>query len=401
MAAGTAKSLVEIAYRLEESEEACIVEMARAVAGVFDRRHPSAAFVTRLNKSDQFELNAMWSPDGNLATALKRTVEWLPSRTQREMSLGPPVVSTSSRVFGSAQMKKLAKATGVPEFAGLICPTGAGVLVVGSSRAEPLRSGNLRRWLPAAAHLSSAWRLRHAMCGSDNQISFSSDGRLIDDGAERLPTSVRALLRRAVLLREKLRAQKGEELWPALIDGQWTLVDRFEAGGRRLVVACRNVPRCATSLGLNDTQALALGRAITGEANKRIAIDLQVSEATVSRMIARSLKRLRLFSLSEAAEFRAMDASVMSVGHEPTSVDVAVLSRSSGERSLARVDGFGKLTSAERTIIAAVLDGLAREVIAERRATSPHTITNQLASIYGKLGVGSRRDLVARLHGVG
>jgi DNA-binding NarL/FixJ family response regulator len=59
------------------------------------------------------------------------------------------------------------------------------------------------------------------------------------------------------------------------------------------------------------------------------------------------------------------------------------------------VDQFAPLTPAEQGIVALVLEGLPNYAIASRRGRSERTIANQLASIYAKLGVGSRSELAA------
>jgi DNA-binding CsgD family transcriptional regulator len=56
-----------------------------------------------------------------------------------------------------------------------------------------------------------------------------------------------------------------------------------------------------------------------------------------------------------------------------------------------------ELTPAEREVAALVASGCSNREIASRRAASVHTIGNQLASIYGKFGVTSRHELIARL----
>ena len=54
-----------------------------------------------------------------------------------------------------------------------------------------------------------------------------------------------------------------------------------------------------------------------------------------------------------------------------------------------------RLTRAERQIVEAVVGGASNAEIAQRRRRSPHTIGNQLRSIYGKLGISSRAQLIA------
>ncbi len=58
------------------------------------------------------------------------------------------------------------------------------------------------------------------------------------------------------------------------------------------------------------------------------------------------------------------------------------------------VDG---LSPAEAHVLALVLDGYDNASIAEARNTSVRTTANQVATIFRKLGVGSRGELAAKL----
>ena len=57
------------------------------------------------------------------------------------------------------------------------------------------------------------------------------------------------------------------------------------------------------------------------------------------------------------------------------------------------------LTEAERQVTADVVEGLSNEQIARRRGTAAGTVAKQVASIFRKLGIGSRRQLVAMMKG--
>jgi len=58
------------------------------------------------------------------------------------------------------------------------------------------------------------------------------------------------------------------------------------------------------------------------------------------------------------------------------------------------------LTAAEEEVLALLLDGYDNASIADARKTTPRTTANQVASIYRKLGVASRAELVAKLSSV-
>lgn len=52
------------------------------------------------------------------------------------------------------------------------------------------------------------------------------------------------------------------------------------------------------------------------------------------------------------------------------------------------------LTKAEREVVALVCEGYANGEVAKRRGTSVHTVCNQLAAVFDKVGVKSRVELV-------
>lgn len=54
------------------------------------------------------------------------------------------------------------------------------------------------------------------------------------------------------------------------------------------------------------------------------------------------------------------------------------------------------LTPSEEAVMRLVLEGVSSSEIARRRDSSPRTVDNHLRSIFRKLKVGSRRELVAR-----
>lgn len=62
---------------------------------------------------------------------------------------------------------------------------------------------------------------------------------------------------------------------------------------------------------------------------------------------------------------------------------------------VVRPPNLERLTQTERTIVRLVLHGYSNSDIAQLRGKSASTIANQLYAIYRKLGVNSRRELMA------
>jgi DNA-binding CsgD family transcriptional regulator len=57
------------------------------------------------------------------------------------------------------------------------------------------------------------------------------------------------------------------------------------------------------------------------------------------------------------------------------------------------------LTRRERQLAAEILNGHSNRTIAAAFGVSEQTVRNQLTTLYRKLGVASRLELAARLHG--
>jgi DNA-binding CsgD family transcriptional regulator len=60
------------------------------------------------------------------------------------------------------------------------------------------------------------------------------------------------------------------------------------------------------------------------------------------------------------------------------------------------LDGWDSLTEAERRVVGLVNEGLTNRQAAERLFVSPHTVSTHLRHVFVKLGVSSRRELLAR-----
>ena len=56
-----------------------------------------------------------------------------------------------------------------------------------------------------------------------------------------------------------------------------------------------------------------------------------------------------------------------------------------------------ELTASEREVVLGLLEGQSPRELAASRGVSPRTIANQLAAVFGKLGVQSRLELAVRL----
>jgi len=246
-----------------------------------------------------------------------------------------------------------------------------------------------------AQHLAAAWRLRSALAGTDPPLLAAElrvDGTPTELSPAASSSPARDLLRRAVLARERARTERrpdnDQQLWPALIAGQWTLLDAFTAGGTRYVVAYKNPAGTSAVRALTQRERAVLEHVQAGRSGKWIALELGVSEPTVARALRAALRRIGVDDVAAlagvpGARFEPLEG--MTAG--PLAMTFAT----------PRVRSPTSLSHAERDIVAGLLTGKRVAAIAGERGTSPRTVAHQIESIYHKLGVSSRRELVAKL----
>jgi DNA-binding NarL/FixJ family response regulator len=199
------------------------------------------------------------------------------------------------------------------------------------------------------------------------------------------PPSTPAALREAALAASWIA--DGTALWRGVASGRWSVVDRFDARARRhAVLELREHDRRAR-LTRRESEVLLL--AAHGASNKSIASDLHVSLGAASSYLGTALRKIGLSSRVELVALHEARQSARYFEHDGRAC--VVLSYPwSGRR-------WKILTRAEREVASLVSRGVANRAIATARGTSPNTVANQIKSLFVKLGVSSRLDLVRLL----
>ncbi len=180
-------------------------------------------------------------------------------------------------------------------------PGGKGIVIAGPSPHD-LRVDRraTRLWSRVAAHLAAGRRLRAALSVDAVDAILTPSGKLDDARGDATSRPARAALREAVLRSERARgrARRSEpelatEAWTALVAGRWSLVDRFERGGRRFIVARKNAHGIADPRGLGDRERTIAHLAALGKSNKLIAYELGLAESTIATHLASAMRKLR------------------------------------------------------------------------------------------------------------
>jgi DNA-binding NarL/FixJ family response regulator len=239
-----------------------------------------------------------------------------------------------------------------------------------------------------ALHLAAALRLRKALHAAALQQSELPAG----GGVEASPATARDALRRAVAAHVRARTacrSGGGELWTALVAGRWSLLDSFTTAGTRYIVAHENPHEDEALRALSPREQSALELALAGRSGKWIAFEMGLSESVVTRTLRAALHKVG------AADATAL-SGVRNAQFEPfedlnAGVDLAIA------RLMPAASVYASLSNAERAIVDGLLGGKGIAAIASERGTSPRTVAHQITSTYQKLGVSSRRELLARL----
>lgn len=261
--------------------------------------------------------------------------------------------------------------------------------VIGEPRALRLR------WSRLSHHLGAGLRLRRRLLASaaDPEMVLTADGSLVHVSPEwattTAPQRVTEASRAVAMARGRMRYDAPDDalsIWQGLVDGRWSLADRVEPSGRRVIVAYLNEPDLARPALITAREAVVARHAADGAALKEIAYALGISIATVQGALGRAMKKLRVTSRAELA--RVVHATqgygpgdIMRVSLDATEAALAGLAP--GLREVARLAAAGH----------AVAD------IARLRGSSARTVAHQLSVVYQKLGVRSKAELAARVGG--
>ncbi|HJL15113.1 MAG TPA: LuxR C-terminal-related transcriptional regulator [Sandaracinaceae bacterium LLY-WYZ-13_1] len=273
-------------------------------------------------------------------------------------------------------------------------------LVLGGARPEraSVPAATARRWSRVLAHLGAGCRLQRRLLRAPAapEAVLTPDGRPVhlEPPARRGVEGLRHAARQIDRARGRLRHSPDEALaiWKGLVEGRWSLVDRFESDGRRFVLAHRNDPRLRDPRGLSPRErhvAEELGR---GRTMQEIAYDLGVTPSAVGNAAARARRKLGARSLTELVTFFApAGLRARLTRFERVDEPFAVAALPALEALL------DPLPPAERAVARLLLEGHTTRSIAARRGTHERTVANQVARIYRRFGVASRTELAARV----
>jgi DNA-binding CsgD family transcriptional regulator len=175
------------------------------------------------------------------------------------------------------------------------------------SRSAAASRKEITLWSRVAAHLRAGYAssLRYGDDVETSDAILEPSGRVLHaSGSAKTPLG-REALRHAALRAERARTSRARrdpsslDLWQELVAGRWTLIQRFDADGRRFLLARRNAAEVQRYVQLTAREQDITRRVLRGDSNKLIAHDLLVSEATISEHLKIALSKLNVRSVGE------------------------------------------------------------------------------------------------------
>lgn len=262
-----------------------------------------------------------------------------------------------------------------------------------------------RRWPQIAAHIGAAIRLRNKAAqlsieSPEVEAVLDSGGTVHDARGLAKHQEIRDNFREIVRRIERSRTRAGRENvdealnnWEGLVSGRWSMVDRFDSDGRRFIVAIKNDPAHPDPRGLTPRERQISEYVGLGCASKEIAYTLGLSETAITNCTARVQRKLGIGSRAELVAFFAPNGFRRKLAETMLRGERLLV----GTNLLANTRHLVCLSDTERDIVALLITGSTNADIAQRRGSSEYTVANQVQTIFRKLSVRSRGELVAKL----
>ena len=192
------------------------------------------------------------------------------------------------------------------------------------------------------------------------------------------------------------------ELWRGLCAGTWQFRDTFSSAERHFGVLER------VSVGkrnrVQNRNLEILTRVLLGQVPKAVAQDMRVAISTVATGLRECLRSMGLPHRASSPPVLLMMAARAAERTDlaPTLGRLTRIGAQDERYWLVSVQRPDlelpvSLSAAEAAVVRQLVSGHTHAEISERRASSPRTVANQLASAFKKFGVSGRTAILQRL----
>jgi DNA-binding CsgD family transcriptional regulator len=167
-------------------------------------------------------------------------------------------------------------------------------------------------WTMIGAHLVSGFRLRRYLEQARDALTKNTPlpnnaeavldpkkFEITDAVGPAADNTTGEFIREAARLIDKARGRlrredpdEALEIWRALVEGRWSMVDWFDSDGRRFVLAHPNPPNLKDPRGLSERERQVATYAALGESNKLVSYRLGFSQPKVSTTLKSAMHKL-------------------------------------------------------------------------------------------------------------
>ena len=167
-------------------------------------------------------------------------------------------------------------------------------------------------WTMIGAHLVSGFRLRRCLEQARDALTKNTPlpnnaeavldpkkFEITDAVGPAADNTTGEFIREAARLIDKARGrlrredpEEALEIWRALVEGRWSMVDWFDSDGRRFVLAHPNPPNLKDPRGLSERERQVATYAALGESNKLVSYRLGISQPKVSTTLKSVMHKL-------------------------------------------------------------------------------------------------------------
>ena len=202
-------------------------------------------------------------------------------------------------------------------------PNGLGVHIIAAlPKVTKLAGRSRQRWQMLAAHVCAGHRIRRAIAApgtngrSKTPLPHNAEAVLdpkrfevTDATGPAKAHGVGAILRDAAMQGDRARGplrsedpHEALEIWKALVQGRWSMVDWFDTDGRRFVLAVPNPPDVVDPRGLTEGEMQVVTYASFGHSNSFVAYELGISKTRVSQLLSSSMRKLGVQTPAQLVE---------------------------------------------------------------------------------------------------
>jgi DNA-binding CsgD family transcriptional regulator len=322
---GALLALLETLYALELDDQTWISRALAATRALCGWGHSYLGYFYDASDVEAFNV---WN-----VCALDQPPEVEEAFRTAQLTVGPELLRATVRTMHVGSIRRAGMPYVAPLFAERervgwgdifsvngLDPSGVGCLFTIGTRAREFcpPDDEMLLYSRIAQHLATAFRCRRLLgmvsapqSGAREpnrgvaEAVLDSEGRFLHAEGNASSKSARERIRAAARSIAALRARGRKsgraslDAWHPLIGARWTLVDSFEEGGRRYVVARENQARASGFETLTDRELQVVLQAALGFTNKEIAYALGLSASTVRVLMARAAGRIGVRTRAE------------------------------------------------------------------------------------------------------